>query len=66
MKFTVDLGYYVSQSIEVEAEDFDEAINSAYDELDRPNISNKFEECGEVVCFGVYDEQGNRVYEGDI
>lgn len=66
-KYRVTLGYYVSQIIEVEAESVDQAIEEAYDQgVDMPNISNKFEEDGDVICFAVYDDQGNQVFEGDI
>lgn len=67
MKYSVDLGYYVSQNIEVEADDVDQAIELAFTKgPDHPNVSNKFEQAGDDVCFGVYDEQGNQVYEGDL
>ena len=63
-KFSVSLGMYVSQTIQVEAADPEAAIEAALAEgMDRPNISNQFEAAGDEEADVVYDESGEAVWE---
>jgi hypothetical protein len=63
MKYTVYLYQEASQGIKVEADDYEEAIEKAFDiGMDQPNISNKFEFGGEDQLDCVLDQDGNEVY----
>lgn len=68
-EFDVTLWEYASQSIKVEAEDYDEAIDKALEiGMDAPNIHNKFEFGGETHVGPVYDITDGKfveVYPGD-
>ena len=63
MKYTVYCGFYVSQVITVEADNEWDAMDLAVSQVDRPNISNRFEMDGEVEVDAVYDEDNNSVWE---
>lgn len=58
--------YTVTQRIKVEAEDYEAAIDAAFDVgFDEPNASDRFEMDSEPWCSGVYNEYGDTVYPGD-
>lgn len=62
-KFTVYLYQEASQGIDVEADDYEQAIEKAFDiGMDRPNISNKFDFGGDDQLDAVVDENGKEVY----
>lgn len=65
-RFRVTLNYSVSQSIDVDADSQDEAIDLAFDKLDTPNVSNKFEQDGEPDVIAVYDETGEQIYPAHL
>lgn len=67
--FDVTLFALASQSLKVEAEDYEDAIEIAMSQgIDQPNLHNKFEFGEEIKIGPVYNiDDGNLtiVYEGD-
>lgn len=52
----------MSRTVEVEADSLEEAIEQIYDEGDfNVNISNNFEQDGEIELYDVYDEDGKTI-----
>lgn len=60
MRYRVMLLREMSQSIEVEADSAADAVRRAIDENDlSPNVSNRFEESGEVEPYNVEGPDGD-------
>jgi len=62
VKYKVYVMYTVSQIVEVEAHQIEEAIEAALDEVDHPNISNKFDMDGDPEAHAVYDDNDHEVW----
>ncbi|WP_100514140.1 hypothetical protein [Mycobacteroides abscessus] len=56
--FRVTVEYSVSQSLEVDADTIDEAIQEALGGVDTPNGSNQFDQAGDPHIAAIYDESG--------
>jgi hypothetical protein len=61
--YDVTIGFYVSQVIEVEADDYESAMEKAFEQgFDTPNASNNFEMDGDPSVILV-STNGTVVYE---
>lgn len=59
--FRVTVEYLVSQSLEVDADSLEEAIEEALGEVDTPNGSNQFDQAGDPHVAAIYDESGDSI-----
>lgn len=62
-KFRVTVGYFVSQCLDIESDTYEAAIDEAFDQVDTPNSSNKFDQDGDPELIAVYDENDTLVSE---
>ncbi len=63
---SIIVGYYVTQKVDV-PDEFDDdregAEDYALNEVDYPNISNKFEMSGDPEVFSIYNQEGETIYD---
>lgn len=66
MNYKVYVNYSVSQIVEVEADDIDSAIEMAMEDVDLPNVGNRFEPDSDPHVVNVMDEDGEVVWDDSM